>query len=154
MLQNASQCHGRLVIARDRDANSGAVRITNTANRGASRHKMGEGHEHKWRREPQFCGPRWADSQEAQVTRPGIKAFYRLARTWMSDHLHLDTEARCQRASDLHIHYAPPVPAHLTGCSILRVLREKQRNPNLASLHEIRDARVTDLLCRCLPTRQ
>jgi hypothetical protein len=60
----------------------------------------------------------------------------------MSDQLHLDSEASGKSARKLHGHEPGRKRPQLTGRRVLGVLRGKQRNPDFAGLHEVRDPRI------------
>jgi hypothetical protein len=52
------------------------------------------------------------------------------------------SEASGKSARKLHGHDPSPKRPQLAGCRVLGVLRRKQRNPDFARLHEVRDPRV------------
>src|SRR5258706_382758 len=56
------------------------------------------------------------------------------------------TPRRAASARELYSHSPRPSPPYLTGCRILDVPREEQREANFAGAHEIGDPRIGRLL--------
>jgi hypothetical protein len=132
------------VIAHDRDANPGLVRIGDAADRGASRHQIGVVKLQKWGREAYLSGP--FDPSKPHVARADPEAFHDRRRSRISDQLDLNPETRRKCLSDLYSYSPRPNPAYFSGDWILGVQSEMQSDPNSSGLDDVRNPRVGGLL--------
>jgi glutamate/aspartate transport system substrate-binding protein len=144
VLHDPAQREGRGVIAHDRDTSPGPVHGGDAVERRAGRYQVGIVELDDRLRKVHLRGPGWLDTHDHHVAVGGLDALHGLGRRWTSDQPRLDSEASGKSARNLHGHDPGCKRPQLAGCRVLGVLRRKQRDPDLAGLHEVRDPRVAD----------